>query len=129
MSITIANKGTDINTGLPLSYKRGAVTWDESAQVLFIIIETFITFPNGSIQNIGSIRKVIQDIPSINYNAGDIITPAVTDENGNITTPAIIATGTEIKTIADLEYTNYYTQFNFSAIGTAIDTYITNLTI
>jgi hypothetical protein len=103
--ITIANKGIDKNTGLPLSYKRGPITWDEEALVLFVMIQPFITYPSGLTSNLTAIRQIIQD------------DPAVIDVNGNITTPA------------DLAYTNYATQFNFTAIGAAIDTYIANLIV
>jgi len=38
--------------------------------------------------------------PAVYYEAGEVITPAQQDEQGNITFPAVIAVGTEIKTPA-----------------------------
>ena len=128
--ITVSAKGTDQKTGLPLSYERGKVEWNEKAAVFIIEIRPFITYPNNTVQYLPSFPQIIQDNPAVNYSVGEVITPAVVDVDGvTILTAAVISDGTQIKTPANPAYSALCIAFNTVEIGAEIDTYINNLTV
>jgi hypothetical protein len=76
---------------------------------------------DGSVVNEGEVKSYeLIDRPAVLYNAGEIITPEVRDEEGSIVSEAVVADGTEVKIPAITDFTDWDAQLGIPFIRPAI---------
>ncbi len=113
MTAKIFPKGTDQETGLPVSIQRTGYLHNEEAKCIEIYYKKLLTYPNGTTKELSRERIIIQNVDAI---------PAYKDKS--------IIDGSEIDVAevpAQTHYTDYCTQFNADAIGQAIDNHLSQM--